>query len=314
MTTILPLGSAESLLAFTMPSADRDAEPKQVQAGMRVISGSYFSVLGMHIAEGRSLSDADTKTSLPAIVVNRAFVRRYFDGSALGRRIPARLDSAREEQQWEIVGVADDVRMRGVSDPPQPEIFVSYAQLSAGIESDDPLLVVRSAGAPAALVQVLRDVVRTEDGSVALDSIVTMEQKLLGNLARPRLYAIMLGGFAAFALAIAAVGLFGVLSYTVAQRSREIAVRSALGAQQRDIVRLVLGQGLAITGVGLAVGMAAALVLTRSMTAFLYGVTAHDRLTFVAVPLLLLLVAAAACFVPARRAAKLDPLKVLKTG
>ena len=141
---------------------------------------------------------------------------------------------------------------------------------------------------------------------------MTMEQRLLGSLARPRLYAIMLGGFAVCALAIAAVGLFGVLSYTVAQRSREIAVRSALGARPIDIVLLVVGQGLAITGIGLVAGVAAALILTRSISTFLYGVNVHDRVTFVAVPLLLLTVAAIACFVPARRAARLDPLRVLK--
>ena len=312
MTTVLPLGSSESRLAFTMPGPDRNAEPRQIQAGMRVISPDYFSALGMRLAEGRTLAAADTKTSLPVIVVNRSFVQRYLDGPPLGRRIPAGLDT--DKNDWEIVGVVDDVRMRGVTDPPLPEIFVSYAQISAGITSSDPTLVVRTAGDPTGLVQPLRDIVRIEDGSLALDSIVTMEQKLLGNLARPRLYAIMLGGFAAVALAIAAVGLFGVLSYSVAQRSREIAVRSALGARQWDIVALVLRQGLLITGVGLVAGIGAAIALTRWMASFLYGVTVHDRLTFVAVPILLLIVAAAACFVPARRAARLDPLKVLKAG
>jgi putative ABC transport system permease protein len=312
-TNVLPLGPADALLAFTMPPARGSADAVQVQAGLRIVSPSYFTALGMRIVEGRGLRDADTRTSLPAVVVNRAFARRYLNNAALGRQLPAGLDSALAEQRWEVVGVVDDIRMRAVTDPPQPEIFVSFAQLTGGVDSTQPTLVVRTRGDAAAFVPQLRDIVRELDASVALDSVVTMEQRLLGNLARPRLYAYMLGGFAAFALAIAAVGLFGVLSYSVAQRSREIAVRSALGARPVDIVTLVIRQGLAITAAGLGVGIAASLILARSMSTFLYGVTPHDRLTFVAVPLLLLIVAAVACFVPARRAAAVDPLRVLRS-
>ena len=311
-TTVLPLSSIDQLLAFNLPPSGRTGDPVQVQSSMRIVSPHYFASLGMHIADGRALAETDTRTTLPVVVVNRAFARRYLDNVALGRRLPAGLDHARNEQQWEVVGVVEDVRMRNLTDAPQPEIFVSFAQLTSGVQASDPTIVVRTTGDAAAFVPRLRDAVRQEDPSVALDAMATMEQRLLGNLARPRLYAIMLGGFAVFALAIAAVGLFGVLSCTVAQRSREIAVRSALGARPIDIVMLVVGQGLAITGIGLVAGVAAALILTRSISTFLYGVDVHDRVTFVAVPLLLLAVAAVACFVPARRAARLDPLRVLK--
>jgi putative ABC transport system permease protein len=139
-----------------------------------------------------------------------------------------------------------------------------------------------------------------------------MEDRMLVGLARPRLYTILLGGFAAFALAIAAVGLFGVLSYAVAQRSREIAVRTALGATPAQILGMVIRQGLTIAGAGILVGVAAAVALARSLATLLYGVTSHDTVTFVSVPLLLLAVTAIACFVPARRAARLDPLRVLR--
>jgi ABC-type antimicrobial peptide transport system permease subunit len=206
------------------------------------------------------------------------------------------------------------VRMRGATDPPQPEMFVSYRQVTSRVDAAEPTLVVRTAGDPAALIPTLKDIVRTEDASVALESIATMEQRLFGSLARPYLYAVLLGVFAFFALVIAGVGLFGVLSYTVALRSREIAVRSALGARRWDIIRLVVSQGLAVTGFGLLVGLLASAALGRSMATFLFGVTAYDLPTYTGVSALLLIVAAVACYVPARRAATLDPLKVLKSN
>ena len=141
-----------------------------------------------------------------------------------------------------------------------------------------------------------------------------MEERVLNSLSRPRLYAIVLAGFAGFALMIAAVGLFGVLSYSVAQRSRELGVRAALGARPAQIVGLVLREGLVICSVGLLIGMAAALAGSRWVSTFLYGVAPHDGLTFTLVPLLLLAIAGAACAIPARRAARLDPLRVLRAS
>jgi ABC-type antimicrobial peptide transport system permease subunit len=143
---------------------------------------------------------------------------------------------------------------------------------------------------------------------------MTMEDRVLTGLARPRLYAILIAGFAAFALVIAAVGLFGVLSYVVAQRSRELAVRTALGARQADIIRLVLGQGLSVTVLGLTAGIVTSVFVTRAIAALLYGIGPHDALTYLVVPFVMLLASAIACAVPARRAARLDPLRVLKQG
>jgi len=285
-----------------------------VQTGMRIVSPSYFAALGMRVSEGRPLSDTDTSAALPVVVVNRAFATRYLDGRAIGRELPAGLDDARGEQRWQVVGVVDDVRMRNMTDPPQPEIFVSYRQITRGMRAANPTIVIRTAGDPHRFVPELRHLLSEQDPTLVLDSVFTMDERLLQNLARPRLYAIMLGGFAAFALAIAGVGLFGVLSYAVAQRSREIAVRSALGARPSQIVRMVVRQGLTIAVGGIVVGLIAAVVLAGSMATFLYGVTPHDAVTFVSVPLLLLVVTAIACFVPARRAARLDPLRVLRAG
>ena len=175
-------------------------------------------------------------------------------------------------------------------------------------------LLVRTLNDPAPLAQAIRSAVREADAGLAPDAVRTLEERLMTTLARPRLYAVLLGGFAAFALAIAAVGLFGVLSYTVAQRSRELALRTALGARQVDIVSLVVRQGLAVTAAGLIAGMTGSLWLTSAIATQLYGVTTHDPVTYTVVPLVLAVVAALACFAPARRAARLDPLTVLRGG
>jgi putative ABC transport system permease protein len=175
-------------------------------------------------------------------------------------------------------------------------------------------LLLRTTVDPAAVGPGLRSTIRSADASLVAEVVVTMEERMMRGLARPRLYAILLAGFAAFALIVAAVGLVGVLSYTVAQRSRELAVRTALGARQVDIAGLVLRQGLTVTAAGTAVGILLSLAMTRWLASLLYGVTAHDRLTYVVVPLVLALVSAGACLAPARRAARVDPLRVLREG
>lgn len=310
-TTILPLSGSEALMAFTLPPADSGGQPATVNAALRTVSPDYFPVMGIRLLDGRVLNDKDTASSLPVVVVNRTFAERYFGGRAIGRRLPAALEEGRHD--WDIVGMVEDARMGAVTDPPQAEIYVSDAQRS-GLGSTMPSLVLRTGGNPAAFVAQLRAIVREQDSNLALDRISTMRERLMGNLAAPRLYAVLLGGFAAFALAIAAVGLFGVLSYSVAQRSREIAVRSALGARPFDIVMMVVGQGLVVCAGGLVVGIGTSLWLARSMASFVYGISVHDAATFVIVPVVLLAVSAIACFVPARRAARLDPLQVLKAG
>jgi putative ABC transport system permease protein len=212
------------------------------------------------------------------------------------------------------VGLVEDLRGRTVTDPPQPEIFISSRQLAGGVQTLVPSLVVRTATAPTTYIPTLRSIVHEMDASLALESIATMEDRLATSLVRPRLSAVLLSGFALFAVAIAAVGLFGVLSYSVAQRTREIGVRMALGARPRDIVRLVLRQGLVMTLGGVAAGLASSFVLVGSLSAFLYGVTAYDVASFVAVPTVLTVVAGVACIMPAHRAARVDPLRVLRAG
>jgi hypothetical protein len=266
--------------------------------------------MGMRLA-GRDFTAEDIATDRPVFIVNRSFARQYLGNTPAGQRVRGWV---REERgYWEIIGVVDDVRHRGVTEPAEPEVYRYRARDGRRVPSA-PVLIVRTNGDPASLAPTLRAIVRQEDPSVVVDSVMTMEDRLLTGLARPRLYAVLLAGFAGLALVIAAVGLFGVMSYTVAQRSRELAVRSALGARRSDIVRLVLREGLALTVVGLTAGLLLSAWLTRTIAALLYGVSEHDLLTYAAVPAVLLLAAAIACIVPARRASRLDPLQVLKTS
>jgi putative ABC transport system permease protein len=248
-------------------------------------------------------------TSLP-VVINREFARQYLNDKALGRVLPAAFEPGRP--QWHVVGVIENILPRNLDERVQPEMFVSSSQLPSGMSGVDPTIVVRTMREPVALASVLREIVREQDSSIALDSVMTMEARLLQNLARPRLFAVVLAGFAFFALAIAAVGLFGVLSYSVAQRSREIGVRAALGAQRRDIVALVLKQGAVVTVGGLIAGMAGSFVLAQSLSRLLYGISPADPVSFLTVPAILFAVASLACVVPARRAASVDPLQVLR--
>ena len=313
----LPLMSLGGYTAFTMRSP-RDGAEVQVEAAQRVVSPDYFGALRLRILAGRGLDRTDSATSRPVLVVNRSFARRYLGDRPIGARIPWRGSRAgsvpgTEGTGWEVVGVVEDVRQGSVDGPAQPEIFAPYAQLGADTtRAFDPVLAVRTSGDPAAFVTPLRQILREQDPSLALDSVMTMDDRVSTSLERPRTYALLVGGFAAFAVLIAAVGLFGVLAYSVAQRAREIGVRAALGATPGAIVVLIARQAFLVTAAGLVVGLIAAAVSMQALSSFLYGVRPRDASTFAAVAALLLVVAAAAAVVPARRAASVDPLKVLR--
>src|SRR6266550_3764358 len=279
-TSELPLTPGGSTSAFTLRSRHSVIT---VQASPRIVSPRAFVAMGMHVIAGRGFDEADTDTSPPVVVVNRAFERRYLGDSALGAKLPMGLGYQ-----------TDDVRYLTAADSTQPEMYYSYRQFKRRIAIQVVTLLVRAAGDPRALGSALRWAIRDADEGLVPDAVATMEDRMLTSIARPRLYAILLGGFAGFALVVAAVGLFGVLSYGVAQRSRELALRTALGARPIDIVRLLLGHTLAVTGVGVAAGLLGSLVLTRALGSLLYGITPHDGITYAAVSLILIVVAAAA--------------------
>lgn len=311
ITTGLPLTSGQGLRSFPLPSP-RPGEPSvQVHTSSRVVSADYFAAAGVRVLEGRGFAANDTPDSQPVLVVNRAFARAYLPAPGTGRDLAINLHEGQEH--WLVAGVVDDIREQSATDAPAPEMYECLCQLRGGLATSAPSLVLRTTGDPASYIATLQRLIRELAPSVALDSVMTMDDRLRLSLARPRLYAVLLESFGGFALLIAGVGLFGVLSQSVARRRREIGVRTALGARPGDVARLILRQGLGVTMVGLLLGFAAALALGRVISGFLFGVTPADPISFAAVAAVLLVVAALACYLPARRAAKLDPLTALKS-
>ncbi len=309
ITTALPLTRRDIFASFPVFS-ERTGAMVQAHALNRFVTPDYFATLRIKVIEGRGFDASDTPSSKRVVVVNRAFAAEYLGDRPVGQKLWK--DSANLGPGPQVIGIVENVHHRNVTDPPAPEIYRSSTQSGELFAYDEPTIAVQTTVPPARLVATLGALVRQQDASASLDSVATMDDLLKKSLAQPRLYAILLGGLAGLALVIAAVGLFGVLAYTVGQRTREIGIRSALGAHPRDIVRLVVRQGLFMAGAGLVAGLAAAAALAKSLSTLLYGIGAYDPASYLLAPLVLLVVAAVACFVPARRAARLDPLRALR--
>jgi putative ABC transport system permease protein len=312
----LPLVSAGGMTGFTVRLPRDPSVTTKVQTLHRTVDPAYFAAMGLRLRAGRLLTDSDTAASQPVLVVNRSFADQYLGREPIGRRLSL---SLYRKADWEIVGVVEDMNQGGLetagfvrtADAAQPEMFSSYRQFPE-MRPDSVFLIARADSDPSALAAALRAIVREQAPTLVVESVMTMEDRLMSSLARPRAYAVVLGGLSAFALAIALVGLFGVVSYGVAQRTREIGVRTALGARPIDVVALVLRSGMLIAGAGLIAGLATAALLVESLSKILYGVHPFDPATFVAVPVVLAVAAFVACAAPARRAARLDPAWALK--
>lgn len=316
-STALPLGSAGGFTFFTFPSPVRGGANVDAESYRRVVTPEYFDALGIRLRAGRVLNDADTATAALAVVVNRTFVAKYLDGIAIEKAVGLSLGtgavrSAAGKREALIVGVVDDMKQDRPDDPPQAEMYVSFAQLPGVNHGSQAFVVVRTLEDPGQYVEALRTALREEDPSLALDAVMTMDQRVGNSLSRPRLYAVLFTGFAVFALVIAGAGLFGVLSQSVAQRSRELAVRTALGASRGTVVRVALTQMAAAMIAGLIVGLSASAALSNSLTPFIYGVSTRDWVNYGIAPLVLIIAGIFACVVPARRVANSDPVQVLR--
>jgi putative ABC transport system permease protein len=312
VVNLLPLTPGNAIVVFNVPPRDAGGPDDMVRAGLRIASPGYVEAMGIPVVEGRALSERDGPASQRVLLVNRAYARRYSpDRSVVGTRVPGAFGPG---QEWEIVGVIGDVRREGLDAEPEPELWVSYAQVAdaRGRFGRRASLVVRTTGDPVALAPALHTIVRDVDPLLAIESVMPMAARVSASIAQPRFQAVVLVVFGLATLALAAVGLYGILSYTVSQRRREIGVRTALGATRGDIARLVVGQGLVLASAGILLGLAAAAVASRFLTSLLFGITTTDAVTWVLVPAVLLAVAAAAAFVPARRAALVDPVDALR--
>lgn len=272
------------------------------------VTCDYFHAMGISVKKGRPFTSQDARPPAGSVIVNEAFERHFFpDESAVGKRI--RLMPGPAEARWQtVVGVVSDVRQSGLSRDVMPHVY------SPDLEDMDGAMsfVVRVTGEPAGLISAVRAVVAEVEPNQALYNVMTMEQRLANTTTSRRLNTVLLGSFAAVALLLAVVGIYGVMSYAVTQRTREIGMRMALGARPGSVMRLVMGQGMRVVLIGAGLGLVGALALARVLRNLLFEVAPTDPATFVCVTLLLSAVALLACYVPARRAARIDPMEALR--
>jgi putative ABC transport system permease protein len=305
----LPLEGGNIGITFQIegrPTAPGDAPSEQVA----VVTPDFFRTLRIPILSGRAFTPRDGPKGTPVIIVNERFARKYFPGeNPIGKHVKADIsDDTTPAAMREIVGIAGNVKRRSLTTAAEPIQYLPYAQ--AIITS--PSLAIRTAGDPARLIGALRGALAAEDPDIPLYGVETLEEAASQAAAQSRFQTVLLACFAGMALLLSAIGLYAVLSYLVAQRASEIAVRMALGAQRKDVLGMIVRRGLTLALAGIAVGLAAAMLLTRLMTGMLYGVQPLDPATFAAVAAILLLVSLAASSAPAWRAARLDPMLTLR--
>ncbi len=307
----LPIATPGMRSALTFEDKP-DLPPGQPQLGNnRVISPDYFRSLGIPLLGGRTLTVQDNASAPPVAVINKSLARRYWgDENPLGKRF--KLGARNADSPWlTVVGLVGDVRQEGLSNAPLPEFYTPFTQAHVRM-ARLRVLAVRTNGDPLALAGAIKSAIWTIDRDQTIYEVQTMDAIVAKWLAPRRFSLVLLGLFAVLALVLAGVGIYGVISYAVTQRTKEIGVRMALGANRRDIVRLVVRQGMLLTAAGIALGLVASLALTRFIAGFLFEVRAYDPLTLTGITLLLTAVAWFACYLPARRATKVDPLIALR--
>lgn len=284
----------------------------------QIISSAYFRTMKIPLARGRFFDQRDAQSSPPVAIISRRFAEHFWpDQDSLGKRILLsqrshnyRSSADSKEQPWlTIAGVVEDVRQRGVASEAGLDVYICDQQTL----SPESYLAVRVADDPLSFVQKVKEAVWRADPEQSVFDIRTMEERVAATIWQQRLSGVVMALFALLALTLAAVGVYGVMSYAVSQRTREIGVRIALGARGVDVLRMTLGEAMRLVMIGGGIGLAAALALTRAMASLLYGVSASDPATFAAALSLLVVVALVACYLPARRAARVDPMIALRS-
>jgi putative ABC transport system permease protein len=309
--TYLPLtfkGNSGGVAIEGRPEPPPDEKPIAIT---RTVSPSYFQTMNIPLLKGRPFSPQDTPDTAGVVIVSETTARQYWPGEdAIGKRI--KLGSLDSDEPWlSVVGVVKDVRQFELDIDPKPQVYFPYTQMTYTFQAPRDL-VVRTSVDPLSLAAAVRSEVWSVDKDQPVSNIATMDQIMSNSVSRQRFNMLLFAIFAAVALLLAAVGIYGVISYSVTQRTHEIGVRMALGANSKDVLGLVVGEGLKLVSVGVGTGLVSAFVLTRLMQSLLFGVSATDPLTFVAISAVLVAVAMLASYIPARKATKVDPMVALR--
>ena len=289
-----------------------------ISAEWRMVSEGYFEAMKMRLTQGRNLSHSDSGNAVGVVVVNEAFVRRHFKtGSPLGQRIViARVmgKGLARPEPLEVVGVVSDNKQTSLKDPPLPTVYVPTSQVPDGLMANfrSFYFVIRTNGDPSTYAAAVRREVLALDSQQLPRNIRTMEEVIATSIASPRFHMLLLALFGAIGLTLSAIGIYGVMAYGVSQRTQEFGIRMALGAQMKDVLRMVLTNGMKLTLIGVVIGLAASFGLTRWLKTLLFGIQPTDLTTFAIVSIVLVVVALVACYIPARRATKVDPLIALR--
>jgi putative ABC transport system permease protein len=310
--SFLPVSGGGGIIHFNIYGRPPKTPHEFIAAGYRTVTPDYFETLGAPLLQGRLFTPADTDKSPAVVVINATMARTFFPGeSPLGKRMQLGALPDKDVPWMEVVGVVGDL-LQGLDLAPAAEMYLPYRQADALLPVFQMSVVLRTAADPLTQTAALRSALAEIDPNQPLVKVRSMEENMSASVAQPRFRTWLIGIFAGLALLLAAIGVYGVMSYTVTQRTSEIGIRITLGAQSTDVFRSIVGEGARIALLGVAVGLIAALALTRLLRTFLYGISASDPATFLAVAVLLTLISVAACYFPARRATRVDPIVALR--
>jgi len=309
----LPLSGSDASLNFVIENRPVESSAEQSRAKYRAASAEYFAALGIPLVRGRYFDRTDGEKTPGVVIINNTMARRFWPGEdPVGKRMKAGFDGS----QWcTIVGIVGDVKHTGLDAETNAEMYYHYRQIPPelmGFVEGTMTLVLRTQAEPNSMVAAVRGEVQKLDADLAVFNVKSMQDLVGGSLAQPRFRTLLLGVFAGVALVLAATGLYGVIAYAVAQRTNELGVRMALGAQKSDVLKLVVGQGAQLAAMGIGIGLVVALPLMRVISRLLFGVNAADPVTFGATALVILLVTVVASYFPALRAIKVDPVVALR--
>ena len=310
-TTSVPLSWKGGTSGFTPEHIQAPIPGMAYDANHREVSVNYLQTMNIPLRAGRYFDKRDNGTSMRVAIINETMARQYWPGeNAIGRRF--NIGDPNDGEWMEIVGIVADVRQMGLDEPVKAEMYMPYQQVTDWPFFVPRDLAIRTTGDPMSVAGSIRQIVREVDPDQPISNIATMSEVLGDEAAQRRMGMIMLAAFAGLALLLASLGIYGVLAYFVTQHTNEIGVRMALGANRRNIFALVLKKGMGLTLLGIVIGLAASFALTRLMSSLLFGVKSSDPVTFTVVPLVLAVVALLACWIPARRATKVDPMIALR--